>query len=237
MRRSAALPTDCGRVGNRCSCALNAITSIILDEQPHGIGSTDVLIVGMGRAGTAAYDYLIEQGGRPLGLDNDPAQIEAHLRAGRRVIFGDEKDPELWQEMKIGKLGAVLLITPNDDYNARTTALLREMGFQGPINALIRDESASQPLLEAGATVRQPAHAASRRRSGTGQPATFGVVGVAHEFLVSATSQNGPGLCKDYLRRDNDSVQLLHPESSMDRPECRSILCCLRAFAQQPRSA
>ncbi len=123
-----------------------------LDEQPHVIGSTDVLVVGMGRAGTAAYDYLIDQGARPLGLDNDPAQIEIHLKAGRRVIFGDEKDPELWQEMEIGNLGAVLLITPNDIYNARTTVLLRELGFTGTINALIRDESASQPLLEAGAT-------------------------------------------------------------------------------------
>ncbi|MEM7134525.1 MAG: cation:proton antiporter [Chloroflexota bacterium] len=35
------------------------------DEQLHTLGGTDILIVGMGSVGTAAYDYLIEHGNRP----------------------------------------------------------------------------------------------------------------------------------------------------------------------------
>ena len=123
-----------------------------LDEQPHVLGGTNVLIVGMGRVGAAAYDYLIEQKSRPLGLDNDPAQIEINLASGRRVIFGDEQDPELWEEMDMQDIDAVLLATPSHEASIRTTRLLRERGFGGPINALIRDESASQSLLDAGAT-------------------------------------------------------------------------------------
>ena len=123
-----------------------------LDEQPHVLGGTNVLIVGMGRVGTAAYDYLIGQKGRPLGLDNDPAQIERHLVARRRVIYGDEQDPELWEEMDMQDIAAVLLATPSHDGSVRTTRLLRESGFVGPINALVRDESDSQALLDVGAT-------------------------------------------------------------------------------------
>lgn len=70
------------------------------DELPPTLGSTDTLIIGMGRVGTAAYDYLRGNGGRPLGLDSDPARIEAHIAAGRRVIFGDERDPELWNGLE-----------------------------------------------------------------------------------------------------------------------------------------
>ncbi|MBV7339211.1 cation:proton antiporter [Chloroflexi bacterium TSY] len=122
------------------------------DEQPHALGRTDILIVGMGRVGTAAYDYLIENGNRPLGLDNDPAQIERNLAAGRRVIFGDEQDPELWQELEIKGLYAVLLATPDHRGSALATQLLRELGFDGPINAVIRNEADSQPLIDAGVT-------------------------------------------------------------------------------------
>lgn len=122
------------------------------DELPHALGKTDTLIIGMGRAGTAAYDYLTESGSRPLGLDSDPAQIETHIAAGRRVIFGDERDPELWTGLELENLGAVLLATPKHDGSVLATELLRELGFRGPINALIRDEEAAAALVAAGVT-------------------------------------------------------------------------------------
>ncbi len=122
------------------------------DELPHAIGHTDTLIIGMGRAGTAAYDYLSETAARPLGLDSDPAKIETHLAAGRRVIFGDEHDPELWHSLELENLGAVLLTTPRHDGSVLATQMLREIGFSGPINALTRDEEAAEALISAGVT-------------------------------------------------------------------------------------
>ncbi|MEZ4709843.1 MAG: cation:proton antiporter family protein [Caldilineaceae bacterium] len=122
------------------------------DEQPHILGSTDILIVGMGRVGTAAYDYIVRNSGRPLGLDSDPAKLEAHRAAGRRVIFGDEQDPELWEGLSLDNLRAVLLATPDHNSSIFATQMLRRHGFQGTINALIRHEEAAQPLVDAGAS-------------------------------------------------------------------------------------
>ncbi|NJN84266.1 MAG: cation:proton antiporter [Caldilineaceae bacterium] len=122
------------------------------DEQPHALGRTEILIVGMGRVGTAAYDYIIENGGRPLGLDSDPAKIEAHLAAGRRVIFGDEKDPELWEGLDMARLEGVLLATPDHNGSIFATKQLRKHGFTGPVNALIRDEAVHQAMVEVGVT-------------------------------------------------------------------------------------
>ncbi|MDX1613811.1 MAG: cation:proton antiporter, partial [Candidatus Promineifilaceae bacterium] len=45
------------------------------DHEPRSLGSADYVILGMGTAGTAAYDYLVEEGKRPLGLEADPAQL------------------------------------------------------------------------------------------------------------------------------------------------------------------
>lgn len=68
------------------------------------------------------------------------------------MIFGDEQDPELWQELEIRKLYAVLLATPDHSGSVLATRLLRELGFDGPINALIRHEEEGQQLVNAGVT-------------------------------------------------------------------------------------
>jgi len=122
------------------------------DHQPRVLGSTDYLVVGMGRAGSAAYDYIVAQGGRPLGLDSDPGKISTQLQTGRRVIFGDEQDPMLWDALELGNVRAVVLATPDNWGSIHATELLRQRGFTGPISALIQDPEAQEPLLEAGAS-------------------------------------------------------------------------------------
>lgn len=52
------------------------------DEQPVSLGSSQVLVMGMGRTGRAAYDYLQEKGYQVVGLDSDPVVIEQSNRAG-----------------------------------------------------------------------------------------------------------------------------------------------------------
>ena len=52
------------------------------DEQPISLGSSQVLVMGMGRTGRAAYDYLQEKGYQVVGLDSDPVVIEQSNRAG-----------------------------------------------------------------------------------------------------------------------------------------------------------
>ena len=71
------------------------------ERPPRMLGGTEYLVVGMGRVGAAAYDYLAERGDRPLGMDIDSARIADHLQQGRRVIFGDAQDPELWSGLSL----------------------------------------------------------------------------------------------------------------------------------------
>ena len=111
------------------------------DEQPTDLGDADVLIFGMGRTGSAAYDALIADGRRPLGLDADTYKAKAHAEAGRNVIFADAEDSNFWHGVELGRIRSAVLAM--DDIEAKLLAArgLRERGFEGPIvsHALYED--------------------------------------------------------------------------------------------------
>jgi predicted Kef-type K+ transport protein len=130
---------------------------------PTTIGSTRYLVMGMGRAGTAAYDYLKSQGQRPLGIDADPEVIERHLAQGRRVIYGDSQDPNFWTAFDISKVEAILLLIPGKTRKIEATHYIRDVGYEGHVHALVRYDEDIAPLLAAGITeATQPLERAGR---------------------------------------------------------------------------
>jgi len=117
---------------------------------PTTIGRTQYLIVGMGRAGTGAYDYFKEHGQRPLGIDADPQVMEDHLDQGRRVIYGDSQDTNFWGAFDLSNVKAILLLIPDKSRKVQATKLIRETGYDGHIHALVRYDDDISELLEAG---------------------------------------------------------------------------------------
>ena len=121
------------------------------DEQPKDLGDADVLIFGMGRTGSAAYEALIEEGKRPVGLDADTYKAQAHADAGRNVIFADAEDSNFWNNVELDGIEAALLAM--DDIEAKLIAArtLRARGFTGSIvsHALYTDHV--ERITEAGA--------------------------------------------------------------------------------------
>src|SRR5699024_6509410 len=63
------------------------------EGEPPNITQAKWLVIGMGRAGTAAYNLLIQKHQRVWGLDSDPVIVQQHLEEKRRVIYGDAEDP------------------------------------------------------------------------------------------------------------------------------------------------
>jgi predicted Kef-type K+ transport protein len=130
---------------------------------PASIGLTRYLIVGMGRAGTAAYDYFHEQGQRPLGVDSDPEKVEAHLLVGRRVIYADSQDANFWGAFSMSNVSAILLLIPDKLRKMRTSQLIRDTGYRGHIHALVRYDEDISDLLASGVNeASQPVSQAAR---------------------------------------------------------------------------
>ena len=91
----------------------------IPEERPVDIGDAEVLIFGMGRVGTGAYDTLCaELEGAVVGVDNDTNVVERQAGAGRAVVKGDPTDLDFWDRTVTGnQLRVVMLALPNHQAN------------------------------------------------------------------------------------------------------------------------
>jgi len=121
------------------------------DDEPVNIGSSHIMVMGMGRIGTGAYDLLSQQHQRVIGLDSDPVKVEKHRHEGRRVLYADAEDPGFWANLKIVGVHTVLLAMP--DLNAKVTAArqLRKLGFDGVITTTVVFDEEIDQLKKAGA--------------------------------------------------------------------------------------
>ena len=121
------------------------------DDEPIKLGNSHIVIIGMGRVGTGAYDLLSQRQERVIGLDSDPAKLENHRKQGRRVLYADSEDPDLWPNLKLEGVYAVLLAIP--ELSAKLTAIreLRAMGFTGLISATAVFSEEIEALTNSGA--------------------------------------------------------------------------------------
>ena len=120
-------------------------------QQVVNLGGAEYLVVGMGQAGSSAYDYLKEREFRVTGMDSDPGQIEYNLGKKRRVVYGDAQDAELWENIDLSAVKAIMLAMPYADTKLQATKMLRENNYKADIYALTMRDEEHQALKEAGA--------------------------------------------------------------------------------------
>ncbi|MBA4503047.1 cation:proton antiporter domain-containing protein [Marinobacterium marinum] len=121
------------------------------DEQPLSLGDAQILVIGMGRTGTAAYDHLQPRNIPMVALDSDPTKVKAHVECGRNVVFADAEDVQLWKRLSAPQLKYVILAA--NDVEAKVTAAreLRAVGFEGVIVAHSMFADHADAITEAGA--------------------------------------------------------------------------------------
>ncbi len=120
------------------------------DAETNTIGYANFVVVGMGRIGTAAYDYLANHGKKVVGFDNDPGVLEKQRAGKRRVLFGDANSKQLWKNLDIGQLQGVVLSIPEEPGKHNVIEALRKRGFQGGISAVAGSEEQVRLLRKAG---------------------------------------------------------------------------------------
>ncbi len=123
------------------------------DDEPISLGSSHVVVMGMGRVGTGAYDEFRTQGHLVVGLDSDPIKAEKHRKAGRRVLYADAEDPGFWSRLELRGVVMVVLCIPEFQAKLIATRQLRKLGFSGQISATALFSENVAPLKEAGADV------------------------------------------------------------------------------------
>jgi predicted Kef-type K+ transport protein len=124
------------------------------DDEPISLGRAEIVIVGMGRVGAGAYDYLRQQNEKHIvGIDSDPAKIESNVREGRRVAYADAEDPSFWHLLNIDRLRAIMLAVPDLEAKVTAARALRQRGFRGLVSATHLYPEERGPIIEAGCDV------------------------------------------------------------------------------------
>lgn len=123
------------------------------DDSPISLGDADMVIIGMGRAGTGAYDFLRHHGQKVIGIDNDPAKLERHALEKRSVVYGDIEDPNFCDLLNHEQLRAILLAVPDTAAKVFASRQLRRRGYRGLLSATFVHGEEEQPILDAGCDV------------------------------------------------------------------------------------
>lgn len=127
--------------------------NIHIDREPTNLGKANWLVIGMGRTGSATYKQLEASGQRVIGLDSDPEKLERHRAKGRRVLYGDSEDPELWERLELSRLKGVIITAPDLEARLRALQGLQRRGFGGKIAVLSHHKEEEVSLEQAGATL------------------------------------------------------------------------------------
>jgi Kef-type K+ transport system membrane component KefB len=123
-------------------------------------GRYDVVMIGMGRYGTALRHGLEAHGMRVIGVDADPEVVRRAVAAKQPALFGDASDPGLIAELPLeGARWAVIAIPPAppslDHADPRHSLLhaLRSHPADLRLAVIARDEREAAVLRDMGANV------------------------------------------------------------------------------------
>lgn len=151
---SAPLNTSPSRLFNKFHHTLRRWERKALLPEDKPIKSThpDVIIFGMGRVGTGAYDWLVEHRQlKVVGVDSDPDACQEHLEAGRNVIFGDGTDPGFWERVDTS-IHPKMVIIATRNYRATQRIAKRLVSYQADtrITALVKHPDEAEALERLG---------------------------------------------------------------------------------------
>ena len=130
-------------------------TAAATDDDPESPArNVEVLIIGMGRVGSGAYDTIQSQYNlRACGVDTDKSKIEKHKAAGRRVIYGDAEDADFWEALHATRYKLVMFTMPSLSEMVDAVHQLRDSGYKGKVAAVAKYEDEQVQMRAAGADV------------------------------------------------------------------------------------
>lgn len=130
-------------------------TATATDDDPESPArNVDVLILGMGRVGSGAYDTITSQYNLTVcGVDTDRTKMAKHKVAGRRVIYGDAEDADFWEGLQATHYELVMFTMPSLPEMVDALRQLRNSGYTGKVAAVAKYEDEQHQMKAAGADV------------------------------------------------------------------------------------
>ena len=120
------------------------------DEEIVNVGSANILVMGMGRVGTAVYDRL-DNVANIIGIDSDQDLVKEHQDNGLNVQYADAEHFGFWDGIDLSGIEYCILAMKHPDASTGIVETLRKSGFTGIIVAHALHEEAAEQIRLAGA--------------------------------------------------------------------------------------
>jgi hypothetical protein len=123
------------------------------DEFPQP-GDASVLVIGMGRVGTGAYDMFQTNFKKKVcGLEVNRDKVLVHCQNDRQVIAADAEDPEFWDHIELDRIDLIMLSMPNYLDILEVVRQLKRANYKGKTAGIARYEDEKHKLLASGIDV------------------------------------------------------------------------------------
>ena len=116
-----------------------------------GPAKVDVVLLGLGRYGSAIVRQLRAHDLSILGIDFDPQALRLAAAQGLPVQYGDSEDPEFTASLPLSSATVVVSTLPSLESNAAIRHGLESAGFRGQFIATAHDETEVVKLESIGA--------------------------------------------------------------------------------------
>jgi predicted Kef-type K+ transport protein len=113
-------------------------------------GDARVLVIGMGRVGTGAYDELqAVWPGQVLGIEHNAEKVGALCAHGRQVKVGDATDTDFWNVIKAdNSKDLIVLAMPSHNSNIYAAQQIRQAGLTCKVVAIAKFADEVRELAE-----------------------------------------------------------------------------------------
>lgn len=150
---AAFLNRRSGELYNRFGEVLQGFerSELLAAERPADLGDADIVILGMGRVGSGAYDYLDRHyPGRIVGVEESGRKAEQLRREGLMCISGDASDRDFLERADLARHRLILVCLSNHSENVQVVKILQSLAYRGRIAVISRFPDQQQALQAMG---------------------------------------------------------------------------------------
>ena len=123
----------------------------LAEEMPVNLNQTKILIFGMGRVGTGAYETIAQSFPDSVaGVDVNPETVDKHIRRERFAILADATDPDFWNRINHSEVEMIMLAMPKHAQNLYALEQLKASGYSGQVTAIANYPDQQKELEDMG---------------------------------------------------------------------------------------
>ena len=133
----------------------------LVDDQVVTVGDAEVMVFGMGRIGSSAYEGMNKRCGKKvIGIDFDLEVVRKYQEREWNVIQGDATDYDFWQRVQVekGEIKMVMLAMPSFEANLTAARRIQSRDGEQTVAAIVTYEDQAEELQEAGVNFVFRAH-------------------------------------------------------------------------------